>query len=200
MTLTLSFTSSEEAVRFLEALTKVLRGKVILGEVKVDKVKIFIPYSEDYQETVRKVKLLYMEVRGSSRVGLRRYDPVTILSVANLEIAIPLQALVDALRLSGRKASMEGATIVTDASFNEIVRLAEKLSLHYSEAVRTGLPAPLRRFVAAAAACSNLSVQKILDILEQKGLIKRGDGILPASTLEAIYRELEKMVSTGSGQ
>ncbi len=200
VTLTFSFASPGEAVRFLEVITKVLGGKVILGEVKGDKVKVFIPYSEDYRETVRKIKLLYMEVRNSSRVGLRRYDLATVLSVANLEVAIPVQALIDALRLSGRKASVEGSVLVTDAGFNEVVRLAERVSLRYSEAVRAGLPAPLRRLAAAAAACANLSVQEVLDVLEQKGLIKRGDGVLPASTLEAIYRELEEMVSSGSGR
>lgn len=187
-------------MKFLEVITKMLGGRAILGEVKGDKVKVFIPHSEDYQEVVRKVKLLYMEMRSSSKIGLRRYDSTTILSVASLEIAIPLQALVDALRLSGHKASLEGTAIVTNASFHEVVRLAEKLSHCYSEAVKVGLPAPIRRLIAAAAACANLSVQDILDALEQRGLIKRDDGILQASTLEAIHRELEKMVSSGSGR
>lgn len=149
---------------------------------------------------MRKVKLLYIEVHSSSKIGLRRYDAATVLSAANLEVAIPMQALIDALRFSGRRASMEGAFILSDAGFNDIVRLAEQLSRRYSEAVRAGLPTPLRRLIAAAAACTNMSVQEILDVLERKGLIKRDNGVLQASTLDAIHRELERMVSTGSSR
>jgi len=196
VTLTFTFTSSAEALKFIEILSKRLGKGSFLGEVKGNKVKVFIPFREDYRRLVEEVKHLYAEVHAGVSRRLKSFEITTVLSASNLRVAIPMQALLEALQLEGYRAELTGSRIVTNASFQHVVELAERVSEAYSEAVELRLPSPLRRIVAAAAACAGFSVEETLKLLVSHGLVahKEGGYLLLLKPEEAIRKLREILV------
>mgnify|MGYP001772750263 CR=1 FL=1 len=195
VTLTFTFASSAEAVKFIELLNKKLGKGCFLGEIKGNKVKVFIPLGKDHRRLVQEVKHLYAEVHSSSAYRPRSFEVTTVFSASNLKVAIPVQALLEALRVEGYKAELRGSRIVTDASFQHLTELAERLSEAYSEAVRLKLTSPLRRIAAVAAVCSSSSVDQALKLLMDQGLVTRSkDGYLLAMTPDAVVEKLKDVL------
>ncbi|MEM1516328.1 MAG: DUF2067 family protein [Thermofilum sp.] len=170
--LTFNFGSSAEALKFIEVLSKKVGRGAILGEIKGNKVKVFVPFSENYRKTVREIKLIYFELHSGADYRPKRFEISTVLSASNLKVAIPVQALVDALRLEGYEARLEGNHLVTNAKFQHLAELAEKISERYEEAARQRLAAPLRRLVAVVATHMNTSISDAIDLLQKLGFIE----------------------------
>lgn len=174
--LTFTFNNSAEALKFIEVLNRKIGRGAVLGEVKGNKVKVFIPFSENYRKTVREVKLLYFELHSSMDFRPKRFEISTVLSASNLKVAIPVQALIDILKLEGYEARLEGSYLVTNARFQHVTELAERISEHYEEAVKQGLAAPLRRIVAVVATYMDTQVSDAINLLLKAGFIDRKDG------------------------
>lgn len=195
ITLTFNFSNSDEALKFVEVLYKKLGKRSIIGEVKGSKVKVFIPFTEDYRKIVREVKLLYSEVHTKLSYKPYRFEVTTILSASNLRVAIPVQALIDALKLKGYEARLEGGYLVTNARFQYITELAEKISEFYEETIRRKITSPLRRLVTAIAAAAEISVDEVLDLLLRSEFIEyRNNEVVLKSNPENVLEKLKHVI------
>lgn len=177
VTLTFTFNDSGEAVSFLSMLKKELGDARLYGEIKGKKLKVFIPEGERTDDIVRRVKTLYREIHEKTlTVRPRKLGVSTILSMANLEVAIPVPALVDVLNMVGKKAVLRGEYLETNASLKEAVEFAKKLSRAYKSLLHEPLTATARRLAAVASVVLGLEPDKAVDLLVSKGILKQVEG------------------------
>ncbi|QOJ78163.1 DUF2067 family protein [Infirmifilum lucidum] len=183
--LTLVFSSPEEAVHFLKTLEKLLPGKSFLGELKANKVKIFIPESENSEKTMHKIKQLYNQQRQPYSYGvMKNYDISSIFSMAKLEVPVPVTLLVEALKIQGRKAIIKGDILYTDATLNEIIKVVERLSVIYKEVLSLETTAQARRLISLYSFVNNKPVDSAVEELSKLGILTESSGKL---TLKVNY-------------
>ncbi len=175
--LTLVFPSPEEAVHFLKTLEKLLPGKSFFGELKANKVKIFIPESEDFEKTIHKIKQLYNQQRQPYSYGVtKNYDLSSVFSMAKLEVPVPATLLVETLKIKGHKATIKGDVLYTDATLNEIIKIIEELSVVYKEVLNLETTAQARRLISLYSLINNKPVDSAVEELFKLGVLTESSG------------------------
>lgn len=177
LTFTLVFSSAEEAVEFLKMLEKSLPGKSFLGELKTNKVKIFVPESEDSERLVHRIRELYNQMRSPHAQGLvRDYDIATLFSMSRLEIPISVSILVDALKIKGFKVEVVKDKLRTNAPPSDLTKTVESLSRIYRELVDLRMTAQSRRLVALYSYIENLAPSESIRRLSELGILTEESG------------------------
>ncbi|PLJ77750.1 MAG: hypothetical protein B7L53_05235 [Thermofilum sp. NZ13] len=176
-TLTLVFSTPEEAVQFLKTLERLLPGRSFLGELKVNKVKIFVPESDEAEKTIHKIKQLYNQQRHTYSYGVvKSYDLSSVLTLARLEAPIPATLIVEALKIQGFKAALSGDILKTDATLDGIIKTVERLSAIYKETLTLTATAQTRRLISLYAFAKGLRVEDAVDDLYKLGLLTETSG------------------------
>ena len=176
--LTFVFQTPNEAIEFLIRVRKTPSLKGIAGEVKGNKVKIYVMgKGANREKLIKEIKMLYKQTKEpKASYFTRRYSLSLILRLAPIKISIPVKALVDLLRLEGCKVKQEGDLLESNCSLNFIQEKAKILSEKYYDVVYFNAPASFKRLVAVLAAFYEENVEKIIAELLEKGLIKKEDG------------------------
>lgn len=170
---TFVFNSSKEALAFLDSIGRVVGLKNIVGELKGNKVKIYIKArGENREKILREVKALYVQSKPPiATYRKRKYKVSTLLKLASLKISIPVSALIDLLRLRDCKAELVGDQIETSCDIEFVREEAERLSEKYSEVVFLNATASLKRLLAVVSAYLDADPREILEKLLEEGLI-----------------------------
>ncbi|MEZ0345080.1 MAG: DUF2067 family protein [Infirmifilum sp.] len=178
-TLTLVFSSAEEALNFLKKLERFLPGKSFLGELKVNKVKIFIPESDNAEQVLGKIRELYNQQKQLHTYNAPRdYDIPTLFSLSKLEVPIPLAVVVDSLRVQGFKAEVFGEKLRTNAPLNVITKNIESISIIYRELLEFKMTAQARRLIALFSHVNNIPSEDAIKQLSTLGLIVDRGGVI----------------------
>ncbi|MGB9708689.1 MAG: DUF2067 family protein [Infirmifilum sp.] len=176
-TFTLVFSSPEEALEFLKMLEKILPGKSFLGELKTNKVKVFVPESENSEQVIRKIRELYNQKRRPYAYGLvKDYDISTVFSLSRLEQPIPLSLLITTLRIQGYKAEAVRDKLRTNAPLDHLTKMVEKLSKLYGELLEIKATAQARRLIALYSLTKNLPTEEAIRQLSEQGFLTEDRG------------------------
>lgn len=177
--ITLRFLSTQEAIEFLEYITRIYSKEMIGGEIKGTTVRLFLKASFSSDEAfISRIKEAIGHWKSSRRpnvTGEYRHNIRMILSQASLEVGIPVRAIIDVLKLKGFKARLEGGHIVTNADHNTLVSIISEFSSRYAEALRIIATPMLKRLVAVIATVQALNVEDALNNLYSRGVASLKD-------------------------
>ncbi len=170
---TFVFNSSQEAVAFLDSIGRVVGLEKIVGELKGNKVKIYIKARGDEREKIlREIKILYVQSKSSLvTYRKRKYKISTILKLASLKISIPVSSLIDLLRIKNCDIELMGDQIETSCDIEFIRKEAERLSEKYNEVVFLNATTSLKRLLAVISAFLDTDPRETFEELLKKGLI-----------------------------
>ncbi len=201
---TFTFGSNEEVVRFLDLASK--------------KVKVFQMYARTRSGTnvevvlvgdpcevnlaVAELRKLAKTIRDMYRRerGLATYDQHMILESAKLEAAIPLDVVYRTLELLGHRVEQtKDGKIRTDASFEEVVKLTERVSKLYKDMMDMDITPQAKRIVAMYCIVFDRTIEEALAELEELGLLKRYVSperqlMVLAMTYEDAFKKLKEFV------
>lgn len=176
-TFTLVFSSADEATEFLKTIEKMLPGRSFLGELKTNKVKIFIPESEDMEETITKIRQLYNQRhRRLPGRAPKKYSVASLFSLANIETPVPASLVVDVLRIKGHRATLEEDFFVTTAELNEILDIIKGLSSVYKILLEFRLTPQARRLTAIFSYVGSKPPEAAIKELSEAGLLTETGG------------------------
>lgn len=177
ITFTLVFSSAEEAVEFLKMLENTLPGKSFLGELKTNKVKIFVPESKDSELVAHRIRELYNQMKSPHAQGLiRDYDLAVLFSMSRLEVPVPVSLLVDALKIKGYKVEVFRDKLRTNAPLNVITKTIENLSKIYHELADIKMTSQSRRLIALYSHTENLAPEESIKRLSELGILTEESG------------------------
>ena len=191
--LVFSFRSSDEAVRFVEYIQSRLRGENINIAVKGNKVKIILLGGrQDIDILTPIVKKEYRDWILSTRRsvdGFYRHSIARLLRSAILETSIPINSIVDILRLKGFEARIREEYVETTADFDQVLKITELFSRNYKKVLElTGYTPMARRVVAIAMTVCEMDVTLLTEKLIKIGVIFL-DGNSGRKSLKMSYRE-----------
>lgn len=184
---TFVFSSPEEAVEFLETLERIA-GPHISGELRMNKVKIYI-HSEGkmYKEILRKIQALYTSSHNISSHASRKYNIMTLLSIADIKTPIPPVILEELLRLKGYRASLtKSGVLETNADPETIKKLIRELSEAYSVLLHIPSTTQAKRVIALLSVYWGKDVNETISTLKDMGLLEEGERLTPRHNFRKI--------------
>jgi len=150
-----SFQDSNEAIRFVEYIQSRLHGENLNAVIKGSKVKIIlIGGKQDLEMLVPLVKKEYRNWILSTRRrvdGFYRHSIARLLRSVTLEASIPINSIIDILKLKGFEAEIRGEYIETTADFDKILKITEIFSRNYKKVLEVSGYTPMARRVMAIA-------------------------------------------------
>ena len=198
--LVFSFRNSNEAIRFVEYIQRRLHGENVNIAVKGNKVKVILfRGQQDLDILASIVKKEYKDWILSTRKnvnGLYRHSIARLLRSAVLETSIPINSIVDILKLKGFEARIREEYIETTADFDQVLKITELFSKNYKRVLElTGYTPMARRVVAIAMTVCEMDVTLLTEKLIKNGIIfldsNSGRKSLKMSYKEAISKIVE---------
>lgn len=193
-----SFSSPREAIEFMEHVQKVMKPRRIDATLRGSKVKITLHASpEDISDVVAYLKRVVREWR-RARVRVRgnyRYSIPFLLRSVTLDVSIPVNAVVDILRLRGFSAEMDGLMLVTNASLDAVKRFIHLFSAKYKDALGLSATPLLKRLLAVVSAAKEVDLSDAFSLLVDKGIARYDPG-QDKYILAAKYEDAIKMISS----
>ncbi len=199
-----TFGSNEEVVRFLDLASKKVKVFQMYARTRSgtnvevilvgDPCEVNLAISE-LRKLAKTIRDMYRRER-----GLATYDQHMILESARLEAAIPLDVVYKTLELLGHRVEqLRDGRIRTDASFDEVVQLTEKVSKLYKEMMEMDITPQAKRIVAMYCIVFDRTIEEALAELEELGLLKRYVSperqlMVLATTYEDAFRRLKEFV------
>ena len=199
-----TFGSNEEVVRFLDLASKKVKVFQMYARTRTgtnveiilvgDPCEVNLAISE-LRKLAKTIRDMYRRER-----GLATYDQHMILESARLEAAIPLDVVYRTLELLGHRVEqLKDGRIRTDASFDEVVQLTEKVSKLYKEMMEMDITPQAKRIVAMYCIVFDRTIEEALAELEELGLLKRYVSperqlMVLATTYEDAFRRLKEFV------
>ena len=171
---TLRFATPGEATEFLHHVVSRVSNVAAEQSGSLLKIILLAPSGgseDDYRKLLALLRQWRLS-RQSPRRGVYKHDVSLLLSSANLKVGIPLAAVVDTLSLMGFQARMEGPYLVTNATFERVVKAAEEFSRKYAEALEVAAPPLVRRLIAVTSTAFGQPVDEALEKLVGMGVIK----------------------------
>ncbi len=110
-----------------------------------------------------------------------RYRPYVEIKASEFpkraQVSVPLDALVEALKLMGYQVSLEGDVLRVDADFEEVVDVARKIKEVYdtSDIVRFRLPHTAKKAVAVLSVTLSMEPEEVVNTLLEMGHLREGD-------------------------
>lgn len=190
--ISLRFSSAEEALRYLELLRRHVGADM---HVTTRLGHVYIKFEGDREAVERAVRVA-RELAGAVRGGrrARRVPLEVLLSDAKLASPVPPEVLAELLRATGHTARLKGAELVTDAEYGEVLKAAEALSRIYKELEPTPLTAQAKRVVAVYSAARGLPPEAAVEELARAGLLTRGKVVGLAKPLDSALREALRLL------
>lgn len=191
----LTFSSNAQAVKFVQFLEKAMRkGEKIDFIVKGNRVRVIIPKGADTTRVIARVKELFKYWRMSSAPtrGLYRHSLPLVFLLSELEISIPPSVIAYVLMLAGYRAEIQGSQLVSDAPLDLVIKVAEKASQAYKEAVLLNATPLLKRLAASVSAALDITPEEALQLLSRAEIAdfleSEGRWIMRVGEREALLR------------
>ncbi len=202
--ITVAFNSSEEALRFLDLVTRKIKtfqlyartraGRVVELTLVGDPAEIAVALSE-IKKIAKTIKEMYRKER-----GLATYDVRIILDYAKIEAAIPLDVAFKVLELLGHKVELlRGGKIRTDAELSEILEVIEQVSRIYREMMDMDITPQAKRIIAMWCTVFDENPDEAVIELETLGILRRyvtedRNLVVLARSYDEAYREVKELV------
>ncbi|MEM1598045.1 MAG: DUF2067 family protein [Pyrobaculum sp.] len=189
------FHSREEVERFLTFLERHLKTNYLVD------TKLFHVYvqlegeGKELEDAVALVKRLAGLAKGGKT---RRQIPLLVLfRDAELARPVPPEVIADALTLMGRPSLVRGDVLETDAGYEEVLSVVERLSRLYEEAERMPLTPQAKRIVVTYAFYAKRPVDAAAEDLAKAGLLNRGSVLSLRMPLEEARKRLLSLNTAG---
>ena len=197
--LTLRIEDEELLKSFLDLLSKRIRGVQLHVFTRQKWVKIkFYGGLDEVKYSVEAARRLYRELLRSKypdKAGYYNYNLATLLSEANLQIAIPPTLLVRILHYNGYRSEVDGTLLRTRAPREVVIKYAEKLSQVYYESLRIPLTPTARRAVAYYSVVKGIEPGNSVENLLKKGILSERRGVLHLTrNINEVLEEIDKDV------
>ncbi|MEZ0319278.1 MAG: DUF2067 family protein [Pyrobaculum sp.] len=193
--LSFKFHSREEVERFLTFLQRHLKTNYLVD------TKLFHVYvqleggDKELKDAVALVKRLAGLARGGKA---RRQIPLLVLfKDAELARPVPPEVVADALTLVGYPSLVRGGVLETDANYEEVLSVVERLSRLYEEAERLPLTPQAKRIVVAYAFCAKKPLDASVEDLAKAGLLNKGSVLSLRLPPEEARRRLLSLNTAG---
>ena len=191
----LTFSTNDQAIKFIQFLEKAMRkGEKIDFVVKGNRVRVIIPMGDDTTRVIARVKELFKYWRMSSAPtrGLYRHSLPLVFLLSELKISIPPSVIAYVLMLMGHRAEIQGSQLVSDAPLDLVIKIAEKASQAYKEAVLLNATPLLKRLVASVSAALDVTPEEALQLLTRAEIANflesEGRWIMRVGEREALLR------------
>lgn len=201
---TLKFTAASEAADFLHHALSRIENLAAEQSGSTLKLILLAPPGDtvkDYRKLIALLKEWRMS-RQAPRKGFFRHSIGLLLASANLKVGIPVAAIADTLTIMGYKARIEKGFLVTSASFEQVVRVAEVFSAKYTEAIEIPAAPLSRRLAAVVATALGLTVEEAFNKLQRLNIItlreNKGRYELRVNYEEALQAILESLLNRGT--
>jgi len=176
--LTVAFNSVEEAVRFLDLVSRKIKvfqlyartrgSRVVELTLVGDPAEVTVAIAE-IKKIAKTIKEMYRKER-----GLATYDVRVILDYAKIEAAIPLDVAFKTLELLGyRVEQLKSGKIRTNAEFSKVVEVVEQVSKIYKEMMEMDVTPQAKRIVAMWCVVLDRTPEEAIEELEALGILKR---------------------------
>jgi len=168
-------TARRDIDRFLERLSKALIGEIARMKLAGDMLKIEVYGSKTLAKAtaarVRRLLREYSAPRAPS--GDIVYRPQRLFREAGL--AIPLDVLVEVLKASGYRASLEDSGLKTNAPEDEVFSAAAAIAQAVKEAATLEATRTAKKLLAALSALRGVSLLQALDEALDAGALEEDD-------------------------
>ncbi len=197
--------STEELEKLVEVISEsvTVKGVEVYLETKTNTVCVYIYGPKDLAKQAEAQILQAVKAyRGQTRKdyrGLYHYDILQVLDKLNLKVAIPLDLLVEVLKLKGYRAELRKGILYTDASLDELGKVAKRIADAYYALRYSELTTQAKKAVALAAALLDVDesrVEELANNLLKEGLLKTfelPDGrvrIIPSMHWEEVFKRV----------
>ncbi|NPA85342.1 MAG: DUF2067 domain-containing protein [Crenarchaeota archaeon] len=166
--------NEEACYELLNKITEEVSVRWLKGEVEGNKLIIEalgFPYE------LKSLRYEIEELKREIESAAMPYTKVSIEELPKLaKVTVPVDALVEALRLLGYSARLEDNTLISDAPFSEVVEVMKKMrEAMEDEVVRFRLPHSAKKAVAVLSAAYSLPPGAVVEAMEREGFIEPGD-------------------------
>lgn len=169
-----SFNNNDEALKFIELLSKHLKGANIIVDLRGTTVRVRIYGSRnDIKSTFLKVKDLVTIVKVEYKKGLKRYPLKYLLTSSELKSPIPIDLIQDILTLKGFKAEIKRGHVITNASLEDIQQVIKKISETYFRLKNLRASPRAKKVIALMVSLTELPIKEILEILLNNGVVSK---------------------------
>ncbi len=126
------------------------------------------------------LKSLRYEIEELKREIEARMMPRTKVRVEEFpklaKVTVPMDALVEALKLMGYRATLESGWLEADAPFEEVVELAKMMKeVMDTDVVRFRLPYSAKKAVAVLSVVYGADPEEVVKMMEEEGFLEMGD-------------------------
>ncbi|RLE80413.1 MAG: hypothetical protein DRJ36_02245, partial [Thermoprotei archaeon] len=178
-TLTIRVNDEEELKKLIETLTKRLSSIDMYVVSRQNWVKIrFYGDLDEVRYAVRECKRIYKEIVASKipdKYGFYKFSIPSLLSDAQLKVAIPVKLLGLLLEVRGYETRIENILLITKAPYEVVVRTAEELSKAYYESLKVPLTPTARRALTLYGIVNQKPLKEALrELIGRKILVKKG--------------------------
>ncbi|ABU81758.1 DUF2067 domain-containing protein [Ignicoccus hospitalis] len=166
--------NEEVCYELLHKISEEVSARWIKGEVDGNKLLIeALGFPYELKELRYEIEELKKEIESA----MLPYTRVSVDELPKLtKAAVPIDALVEALKLLGYSAKVEGRTLVSDAPFEEVAALARKMKeIIDSEIVRFRLPHSMKKAVAVLSTVYGVNPEEVVNVMLREGLLEEGD-------------------------
>jgi len=166
--------SEEVCYELLNKITEEVSVRWMRTEVDGNKLiieAIGLPYE------LKSLRYEIEELKRELESALMPYTKVHVDEFPKLaKVTVPFDALVEALKLLGYSAKVEGGVLESDAPFEEVVELAKRIREAMShDVVRFRLPHSAKKAVAVLSALYGVDPEEVVRIMEDRGYLELGD-------------------------
>ncbi len=167
--------NEEACLELLNKITEEVSALWMKTEVKKNQLlieAIGMPYE------LKELRYQIEEIKKRIEMKYRPYVEIKASEFPKrAQVSVPLDALVEALKLMGYQASLDGDTLKVDADFEEVVEVAKKIKEIYdtSDVVRFRLPHSAKKAVAVISTALSLDPEEVVNALVDMGFLREGD-------------------------
>ncbi|MFB6470704.1 MAG: DUF2067 family protein [Vulcanisaeta sp. AZ3] len=201
------FNDFDEALTFMEMLTKRIKSRLLFIKYDVGrgvKVRVAVqgePYEvELYSSEIRRIYDDIKAMRG--RFNVKVYDMSILLNKARLKAAMPIDLIIDILRLMNINVELEGSKIKISGSveLNDVVSIIEDVSKLYGEMFDMDISAQAKRIVAIYSYIVRKTIKDSIDDLVKHGILRRygtTELLVLSMKYEDALSKLKELIKTG---
>jgi len=194
-----SFSSPEEALRFIESVNQFVKTANIIVELKGGRdVRIRIYGGRDStQQTLESLKRLASSIKKSP--GKPTTTPLNwLVRQLSHRTAFPINVLVDALRLMGYRAGLFKGSLVTNASETAVIGTAEKIAAVYRDLRNSNVSPQAKRIISLYVAATGVTTKEAIKKLADEKLVNVVEGRVTAGMdYENAFKKLSETLQKG---
>ncbi len=167
--------NEEACLELLNKITEEVSAMWMKTEVKKNQLLIEalgMPYE------LKELRYQIEEIKKRIEMKYRPYVEIKVSEFPKrAQVSVPIDALVETLKLMGYQVSLDNNVLRVDADFDEVVEVAKKLKSVYdtSDVVRFRLPHTAKKAVAVVSTALSVDPEEVVRVLLDLGYLREGD-------------------------